>query len=78
MIASTTFAQNQPFGLDPRYIRMISEIVYSYPSVTRAVIFGSRAMGNYQKGSDIDIALYGSLDHKKLPNGADPQSKNRK
>jgi len=27
--------------------------------VEKAILFGSRAMGNYKKGSDIDIALYG-------------------
>lgn len=27
--------------------------------VQKAVLFGSRAMGNYKDGSDIDIALFG-------------------
>jgi predicted nucleotidyltransferase len=30
-------------------------------SVDKAVIFGSRARGNYRLGSDVDIALWGNL-----------------
>jgi len=33
--------------------------------VTKAVIYGSRAKGNYKNGSDIDLTLYGNeLTHK--------------
>jgi predicted nucleotidyltransferase len=28
-------------------------------AVDKAVVFGSRAIGNYKKGSDIDIAIFG-------------------
>lgn len=30
-----------------------------YNKIEKAVIFGSRAKGNYKIGSDIDIAIYG-------------------
>jgi predicted nucleotidyltransferase len=31
----------------------------TYPSIERAVIYGSRAKGNYKPGSDIDLTLFG-------------------
>lgn len=31
-----------------------------YPAITQAIIFGSRAKGNYRPGSDVDIALEGN------------------
>ena len=30
-----------------------------FPAVDKAVLYGSRAMGTYKVGSDIDLALYG-------------------
>lgn len=32
-----------------------------HPDMEEALIFGSRAMGNYKPGSDVDIALKGNL-----------------
>lgn len=40
-------------------IQSIIEILKKYKEVEKAVIFGSRARGDYRKGSDIDIALFG-------------------
>jgi predicted nucleotidyltransferase len=37
---------------------IINTISY-YPEVEKVLIFGSRAIGNYKKGSDVDIALMG-------------------
>ncbi len=48
------------FGISPISMEIILEILRSYPRIKRAVIFGSRAKGNYKTGSDIDIALYGA------------------
>lgn len=47
------------FGLDGKIIKDIVEIIKQYEEVTKAVIFGSRARGDYKKASDIDIALFG-------------------
>lgn len=47
------------FGLKEKVIEDIINILKKYPEVERAVIFGSRARGNYRKGSDIDITLFG-------------------
>ena len=42
----------------------LSEIILTlskFPQVEKAVVFGSRAKGNFKPTSDIDIALYGNL-----------------
>ena len=31
-----------------------------FPEVDNAVLYGSRAKGNFKQGSDIDLTLYGS------------------
>lgn len=49
------------FGLLKRDIKYILEIMNKYPEVNEAIIFGSRALGNYKKASDIDIVLKGQL-----------------
>ena len=47
------------FGLLDRDINYILSAIKVFPEIEKAMIFGSRAMGNYKKGSDIDIACYG-------------------
>ena len=47
------------FGLKTEDLEIIIQIIRKYPEISSAVIFGSRAMGNYKKGSDVDIALKG-------------------
>ena len=48
------------FGLLDRDIKEITELFESFPDIEQALIFGSRAKGNYKRGSDVDIALKGS------------------
>lgn len=50
------------FGLTTADIESIIRVLKSYPKVEDAVVYGSRAMGNYKPGSDIDLALKGQLD----------------
>lgn len=47
------------YGVSERSWRLLLESLAGCPEVERAILFGSRAMGNYRKGSDIDIALVG-------------------
>lgn len=47
------------FGLKTNCIADIVNILKLQPEVEEALIFGSRAMGTYRNGSDIDIALKG-------------------
>ena len=49
------------FGLTSKDIDLIIKVLRSHSDVEEAVLFGSRAMGNYKPGSDVDIALKGSL-----------------
>jgi predicted nucleotidyltransferase len=47
------------FGLLDRDIEYISEAISKFQTIEKAIIFGSRAMGNYKKGSDVDIVIFG-------------------
>ena len=40
-------------------INYIKETLSKFSEIEKGIIFGSRAMGNYKKGSDIDLALIG-------------------
>ena len=46
-------------GLLDRDLKFILEAISKYPEIEEVIIFGSRAVGNYKKGSDIDLALKG-------------------
>lgn len=48
------------FGLSPKTIHAIGEVFSRHREIERAILFGSRAKGNYKPGSDIDLVLYGS------------------
>ncbi|MDC3418447.1 nucleotidyltransferase family protein [Aquibacillus salsiterrae] len=47
------------FGLIERDLHYINIALQEFDEIKYAVIFGSRAMGNYKKGSDIDLAIKG-------------------
>lgn len=46
-------------GLLERDINYIIKAVEVVKNIQKVIIFGSRAMGNYKKGSDVDLALVG-------------------
>lgn len=48
-------------GINEKKISIITTALSLHPKVTKAVIFGSRAKGNFEPYSDIDIAIYGDL-----------------
>ncbi len=48
------------FGLKQRDIDNITLALKKFPEIEEAIIFGSRAMGNYKKGSDIDLSIKGT------------------
>ena len=50
------------YGLDDAVIARIQEVLSRFPQVDRAMLYGSRAMGNYRQGSDIDLTLDGGDD----------------
>jgi predicted nucleotidyltransferase len=47
------------FGLSDEVVTLIVGILRQYSEVEDALIYGSRAMGNFKPDSDIDIALKG-------------------
>lgn len=47
------------YGLSEATIEKIGSVFALFPEVEKAVLFGSRAKGNYKTGSDIDLTLYG-------------------
>ena len=47
------------YGLRERDLENIYTALRKWPQVEKAIIFGSRALGNYKKGSDIDLAITG-------------------
>ncbi|MDH2926589.1 nucleotidyltransferase domain-containing protein [Lonepinella koalarum] len=47
------------FGLSDKSIKQIQDILRKHPEIEQAIIYGSRAMGNYREGSDIDLTLKG-------------------
>jgi uncharacterized protein len=46
-------------GLKPHIIKAINEVFAHHPEVGLVVLYGSRAMGNYKTGSDVDLTLKG-------------------
>lgn len=55
------------FGLSDKTLAVIRQILADYSAVKKAILYGSRAKGNYKKGSDIDLTLIGdALDHRIL------------
>jgi predicted nucleotidyltransferase len=48
------------FGLDTETIQAINTVFNKFPAIKSVVIYGSRATGNFQNGSDIDITLKGA------------------
>lgn len=47
------------FGLPDKTVAIIRRILAYVPAVKKAVIYGSRAKGNFRPGSDIDLTLHG-------------------
>lgn len=45
------------YGLSDRTLATLDAIFRRYPGITQAVLYGSRAKGDYRPGSDIDLSL---------------------
>lgn len=57
------------FGLPEKDTQAIQGTFREFPQVSEAIIYGSRAKGNYRPGSDIDLTLKGNdLSHHDLLN----------
>ena len=47
------------FGLEEKTIEKINQVLANHSQVEQVILFGSRAMGNFKNGSDIDLAIKG-------------------
>ncbi len=55
------------FGLSITTINKINGVFAKHAALEKAVLYGSRAKGNYRTGSDIDLTLFGdALDYPQL------------
>jgi uncharacterized protein len=55
------------FGLTQQTVEKIQSVFIQFGRLDRAVIYGSRAKGNFRNGSDIDLTLFGDeLTHSDL------------
>ena len=57
-----TNKNNNPFGLRESDLAYIIKTLSQFDAIDKAIIFGSRAKGNYSNGSDVDIAIKGTID----------------
>jgi len=48
------------YGLLDKDLNYILDALTKFSEIEKAVIFGSRAIGNYKKGSDIDLVIMGT------------------
>ena len=47
------------FGLKESTIARVNSVFAGFPEIERAILYGSRAKGNFRNGSDIDLTLEG-------------------
>jgi type I restriction enzyme S subunit len=47
------------YGLTEKAVEKICAVFARFPAIEKAVLYGSRAKGNFKTGSDIDLTLYG-------------------
>jgi type I restriction enzyme S subunit len=47
------------YGLSETAVGKVCAVFARFPAIEKAVLYGSRAKGNYKTGSDIDLTLYG-------------------
>ncbi len=58
--------QAKKFGLKESDLKSIVEYLKGFDNISEAILFGSRAKGNYKHGSDVDIALKGDIDFRTI------------
>ena len=47
------------FGLPENHIKLIRSVFEKYTDVSKVILYGSRAKGNFRTGSDIDLTMTG-------------------
>lgn len=51
------------YGLSESVIKSIISVLEIFSEINEVILFGSRALGSYKEGSDIDLALKGNLNN---------------
>jgi len=54
------------FGLSENTINILKKFFSEFPEIEEVKIYGSRAKGTYERGSDIDFALFGEINFRLL------------
>jgi predicted nucleotidyltransferase len=54
----------EKFGLRESDLKEITQVLQKFDTIYEAILFGSRAKGNFFHGSDVDIAIVGDFDFK--------------
>ena len=54
------------FGLSEKHLKTINEIFSKYTGIQKVLVYGSRAMGTYRPGSDIDMTIIGDISTREL------------
>lgn len=62
MAESKSTEIEESFGLKPEALDLIRSVFRRHPEVRRVEVFGSRALGQFEDQSDVDLALWGDLD----------------
>lgn len=47
------------YGLKPDVIERMNAVFAAFPDVAQVILYGSRAKGDFKRGSDIDLCLVG-------------------
>ncbi len=54
----------EEIGLKSEELKKLILVFEKKENISEAILFGSRALGTFRNGSDIDIALKGNISHK--------------
>ncbi len=46
------------FGLNHNVITQLANVFAQYAKIDKVILYGSRAMGNFKNGSDIDLSIF--------------------
>lgn len=53
-------------GLSTDELTRLIFVFDQFKEIEKVLLFGSRAMGNFKRGSDVDLALFGDIDKEVL------------
>ena len=62
MVEGTDRHVEERFGLAPAALERIRAVFARHAEVRTVEVFGSRATGRFEDGSDVDLVLWGDLD----------------